>query len=112
MYTRMPFRMAVRVATLGLLAGGCGAGGVSGLFGFFSGSGSDSSGSGGSGALDVVTTVEDPGGQTGSGPSDTDVPVVMHPEPGSLILFGGGLAAMAIRQRRRANARRRTARLS
>ena len=117
MYTRMPLRVAIRVASMGLLAGGCGIAGGSGLLDFLSGFGSHSSGSSSSDSTQSVvtaalTTGEHVGGQTDSVPSSADVPVVTNPEPGTLLLFGGGLLAAAIRQRRRTTARRRVSRVS
>ena len=120
MYTRMPLKMALRVASIGLLAGGCGVGGGVGLFGFFGNGGSSghASGSDSSGTTQSVVTVasttggDDSGEQTDFGPSGSDVPVVTNPEPGTLLLFGGGLMAVAIRQRRRCAGRRRASRVS
>ena len=107
MYTRMPLKVAIRIASVGLLTSGCSAGGGSGLLSFLGGlaghhtsggAGSDGSSSGGG----TQTLTGDLGSDGGSGPGVpvVDVPVVTNPEPGSMILFGGGLAAMVAARRR------------
>ena len=92
-----------------LLTAGCGGGGGGGLFGLFGGSGD-------SGAGDVFSALvsggSDVAGGSGGGLTETvtsDVATVHHPEPASLVLFGGGLAGLAHLGRRRAK-RTKTAR--
>ena len=107
MYTRMPLTQAMKVASIGLLVGGCSSGGFAGLLSFFEGgSGSGSQDSGGVHSATSIDNVGGSDGQGGSGSGSSVVPVVVNPEPGTLILFGGGLAAMALKQRRRTNSRR------
>ena len=112
MYTRMPLKVAIRIASVGLLTSGCSAGGGSGLLSFLDGlaghhtsggAGSDGSSSGGGTVGGVTQTITGEwGSDGGSGPGApvVDVPVVTNPEPGSMILFGGGLVAMAAVRRR------------
>jgi len=110
-------RSLVIAAALPLLAVGCNGGGggfFSSLFGggdsgssevlsslgsFFS-SGGGSDGSGG----DLLGSVDD-GGAGGPGLSGPSVATLHHPEPASLVLFGGGLAAMTRLRRRQRRSR-------
>ena len=132
MYRKMSLKKAMQAASIGLLAGGCGVGGGGSFLGLFEGlrggAGSAPSGTSSSGVVESViessiVVVASGEGSIGSGEeslngqplnlagltlSVADVPVVANPEPGSLILFGSGLAAMVIRPRRRASSRRRT----
>ena len=80
-----------------LLIAGCGGGG-GGLGGFFEGlfGGGDSGSAfdiGGGGASEPLTLA-------------SEVATVHHPEPASMALFGGGLAALAHWRRRQAKAKR------
>lgn len=87
-------RAWVGAAGLALLLAGCESGGggtTSGLSSFIGGGG-------GSSGIIVVA-----GSDVGSGAGDiSSVATVANPEPGSLALFGVGLAGLALGRRRRA----------
>jgi len=84
-----------------LAISGCGGGG-GGFSGFFEGLASIFDG--GPGGGDIVETLSsggDLGGPVGTtGPELASAATVHHPEPASVMLFGGGLAGMAWLRRR------------
>ena len=85
--------------TAQLLTAGClgGGGGSSGLFDLFGSGGSDTA----SNTTDVLDSVASAGSQSSSGSGVPEVATLHSPEPGSLVLFGGGLAGLAVLRRRR-----------
>ena len=87
-----------------LMTAGCGSDGdsVSRFFGIFGGSGSGS---------EAVGTIAGGGSMSGgTSPGPQAVATLHQPEPASLALFGGGLAAVALlRRRKRATSHRRRA---
>lgn len=86
----------VAAVGLALLLAGCKSG--SGLGGSFFGGSSDSFFSGGSGSSGIIVV----GGGSGDSFDASSVATVHNPEPGSLALFGAGLAGLALGRRRRA----------
>ena len=107
-------------ATIQLLVSGCGGGGgASGFFSGLFGGGSDTAGILGSFASaggELLGDGGDTGGEggvgggvggglEGSGGGAGEIATVHHPEPGSVALFGGGLACTAILSRRRRKSR-------
>lgn len=84
--------MPALLASSGCVLGG-GGGGLFGLFG----------GDGGSGTSDVVSSFVSSGSGSDSGLSAAaQTASTLHsPEPASMALFGGGLAGLALRRRRR-----------
>lgn len=98
-----PAWLAVAGVALPLLLAGCeGSGGGSGAGSFFGGSGSSFAGSSFEGTLGGVVV-------GGDGTLDlASVATVHSPEPGSLAVFGGGLAGLALWRRRKAKALKRS----
>ena len=103
-------------ATIQLLVSGCGGGGgASGFFSGLFGGGSDTAGILGSFASAGGELFGDGGGTggeggvggglEGSGGGAGEIATVHSPEPGSVALFGGGLACTAILSRRRRKSR-------
>lgn len=94
------------VASVLLLTAGCsgGGGGLSGLFDSVFGGGSGDSGSAVLAALDTGTSGFSSGGSIG-GDSIPSIATVSNPEPGSVVLFGSGLAGMALLRRRKTQKR-------
>lgn len=88
----------------GFRGGGSSGGGIfGGIFDFFGGGGSDSSSSGDSGSSVLSQlAIEDLGGSLGE---VAPAAVIHSPEPGSLILFGAGLAGAALCRRRKTRKR-------
>ena len=118
-------------ATIQLLISGCGGGGGGGLFGSLFGGGSNAAdlfasfaSTGGdlfSGDFGLFSLGDGTGGDVGGGVVDTvgdvgggvaglsGVATVHHPEPGTMALFGGGMAGTAfLGRRRRKSSRRRS----
>ena len=87
----------VAAVGLALLLVGCKSG-SSGLGGSFFGGGSGDSFGGGSGSSGIIVV----GGGSGAAFDAASVATVSNPEPGSLALFGSGLAGLALMRRRRA----------
>lgn len=105
---RSVWMLAASISVL-LLTSGCSGGGLSNLFGLFGwGDGGGSSGNsgilsslagGGDGANELAGIDGSGGDSTQSGVST--IATVHHPEPGSLVLFGGGLASALFSRRRK-----------
>lgn len=96
------------VASMLLLTAGCsGGGGLSGLFDSIFGGGSGDSGSAVFAALDTGTSGFSSGGSTGGG-AISSIATINNPEPGSIVLFGSGLAGMAMLRRRKKTQKRTT----
>ena len=97
------------VTSMLLLTAGCsGGGGLSGLFDSVFGGGSGDSGSAVLAALDTGTSGFSSGANIGGG-SIPPIATVHSPEPVSSVLFGSGLAGIALLRRRR-KAQKRTTR--
>ena len=105
------FRVLFVAVLIQVLAAGCKGGGLSSLLGGEHGDGSSevfaafgpdvSDGSGGGSGSGSGGGSGGGGGSGNSGPVP-GVATVHHPEPGSLALFGGGLASLALWRRRKA----------
>ena len=92
--------LTMQLMTAGCFGGGGGSiiSGIGDFFsGFFGGSNSSSSGINGIGENIVVSLSEDASGDNGI----PEVAVLHNPEPGSLMLFGSGLAGLSFIRRRR-----------
>jgi len=89
----------VGAVAVALLTAGC-KGGGGGLFSLFSGTDS---------AEDVLSSFSSgDGGGGGSGGGAPLVASLSNPEPGSIALFGGGLAGLGLWRRRRSRAKRKS----